>query len=44
VSASSFSVTTPSCGHQVSISYTFDSVVPQLIPWTITLNARSCHP
>ena len=44
VSSSSFSVSTPSCGHQVSISYPFSSIVPQLIPWTITLNVQSCHP
>ena len=44
VSSSSFSVTSPSCGHQVSVSYPFSSLVPGLIPWTITLNATSCHP
>jgi len=44
VSSTSFSVTTPGCGHQVSISYPFSSVVPQLIPWAITLNATSCLP
>ena len=45
VDSSSFSVTQPQgCAQKVSISYAFASVVPQLIPWTITLNAQSCHP
>jgi Flp pilus assembly protein TadG len=45
VSSASFSVTQPAgCAQQVSISHPFSSVVPLLIPWTITLNAQSCHP
>lgn len=44
VSSSSFTVSSPSCGQQVSISYPFNSIVPGLIPWTITLNVQSCHP
>lgn len=45
VSSSSFSVTSPAgCAQKVSISYPFSSIVPGLIPWTITLNVQSCHP
>lgn len=44
IPSSSFSVTTPTCGSQVSISYPFDAIVPQLLPWTLTLTAQSCHP
>ena len=44
VSSSSFNVSLPSCGHQVSISYTFSFTDTALFPGTITLNAQSCHP
>jgi Flp pilus assembly protein TadG len=45
VSSSSFNVSQPSCGYQVSISYPFSLVVTQLFSsGTITLNAKSCHP
>ena len=35
-----------SCGgYQVQVSdYPFSFIVPALFPWTITLNAQSCHP
>ena len=44
VSSSSFDVSQPSCGYQVSISYTFSFIVSGLFPGTMTLNAKSCHP
>ncbi len=44
VSSSSFNVSQPSCGYQVSISYPFSFVDKQLFSGTITLNAKSCHP
>jgi Flp pilus assembly protein TadG len=44
VSSSSFNVSQPSCGYQVSISYPFSFVVSGLFPGTITLNSKSCHP
>ena len=44
VSGSSFNVSQPSCGYQVSISYPFSFIVSGLFPGTITLNAKSCHP
>lgn len=31
-------------GAQVTASYTFDAVVPQLVPLAVTLSAKSCHP
>jgi Flp pilus assembly protein TadG len=44
VSPSSFNVSQPSCGNQVSIRYPFSFIVRELYPGTITLNATSCHP
>ena len=44
VSSSLFTVSTPSCGHQVSIAYPFGFIVSGLFPGTMTLNAQSCHP
>lgn len=44
VSSASFNVSQPSCGNQVSISYTFSFIDTALFPGTITLNAQSCHP
>jgi Flp pilus assembly protein TadG len=43
ISSSSFSVSQPSCGYQVSISYPFSFIVQEIFPGTITLNAASCH-
>lgn len=31
-------------GSQVSVSLPFSFVVPNLLPWSITLTAQSCHP
>lgn len=44
IPATDFNVSAPSCGTQVSISYAFALAVPQLIPWSMTLTAQSCHP
>jgi Flp pilus assembly protein TadG len=44
ISSSSFNVSQPSCGYQVSISYPFSFIVTELFSGTITLNAQSCHP
>jgi Flp pilus assembly protein TadG len=35
---------TGSGGAQVTASYNFDAVVPQLVPVNVTLSAKSCHP
>lgn len=39
-----FTVTTPSCGNQVSVAYPFTTVVPQLLPFDVTLSAQACYP
>jgi Flp pilus assembly protein TadG len=44
VTAATFTVTTPACGSQVSASYAFETVVSNLLPYTMTLTARSCFP
>jgi Flp pilus assembly protein TadG len=44
ISSSSFTVTQPSCGYEVSISYPFSFLVTKLFPSNITLTAKSCHP
>ena len=44
IPSTDFNVTSPSCGIQVSISYAFTLLVPKLIPWSMTINAQSCHP
>lgn len=44
VTSSNFTVTSPSCGTQVAASYAFTFVVPNLLPWNLTLTAQSCHP
>jgi Flp pilus assembly protein TadG len=44
--ASTFTVTTPrpACGVQVTASLAFDFLVPELLPYSQTLNARACFP
>jgi Flp pilus assembly protein TadG len=47
VTTSSFSVSQPACGWQVSIVYPYSSsgfIVPALFSGTLSLNASSCHP
>lgn len=44
ITSTSFNVSQPSCGYQVSISYPFKFIVTELFSGTITLNAKSCHP
>jgi Flp pilus assembly protein TadG len=44
IPSTDFTVSQPSCGNKVSIAYSFGFVVPKLFPWTVTLNAQSCHP
>jgi Flp pilus assembly protein TadG len=41
---STFSVTRPSCGVQVTASLPFDFLVPALLPYSRTLTARACFP
>lgn len=42
--ASVFTVTNPACGVQVAASLAFDFLVPELLPYSQTLNARACFP
>jgi Flp pilus assembly protein TadG len=42
--ASTFTVTNPACGVQVAASLAFDFLVPELLPYSQTLNARACFP
>jgi Flp pilus assembly protein TadG len=44
VPASAFSLASPSCGTQVSVSVSFSFVASALFPYNITLSAKSCHP
>jgi Flp pilus assembly protein TadG len=44
IPSSEFTVSSPSCGTQVSVSHAFDPIVPQLVPLSVTLTAQSCHP
>lgn len=39
-----FTVTSPSCGNQVAVAYPFTTVVPQLLPFNVTLSAQACYP
>lgn len=41
---STFGVTRPSCGIQVTASLPFDFLVPALLPYSATLSARACFP
>lgn len=42
ISSSAFTVTTPSCGHQVSASYPYTFIASGLLPFSPTLTAQAC--
>ena len=42
--SSTFTISTPACGYQVSAAYVFKSLVPELVPLSVTLRAQSCRP
>ena len=44
VPTSDFTVSQPSCGHEVTASYPFSFAVPLVHKAAITLTAQSCHP
>jgi Flp pilus assembly protein TadG len=44
IPASTFSVTTPACGNQVSATYSFHFIVGYFGTSAVTLNAQSCFP
>lgn len=41
---STFTVTTPACGMQVTASLPFQFAAPGLLPYAITLTASACYP
>ena len=43
VPSSDFTVTTPSCGNEVSVSYSFTPFITDVWSGTITLTASSCY-
>jgi Flp pilus assembly protein TadG len=44
VSAASFTVTTPACGVQVSVTYPFRFAVPWISVGALSLSAAACYP
>jgi Flp pilus assembly protein TadG len=44
IPASAFTSSTPSCGHQVNASFTYQFVATGLFTMTPTLTAQSCFP
>lgn len=43
VPTTAFTVTTPACGKMVSASLPFNSIVSELVPFSLNLTASSCH-
>ena len=39
-----FTVSNPACGNQVSVAFPFTTIVPQLLPFDVTLSAQACYP
>ena len=44
IPSNDFTVSNPSCGNQVSVAFPFTTVVPQLLPFDVTLSAQACYP
>jgi Flp pilus assembly protein TadG len=44
LATSIFTVTTPTCGHQVAASYPFAFVATGLFSYSLTLTSTSCYP
>lgn len=44
IPSSAFSASTSSCGYEVQASFAFTSLVPELVPFDLTLQAQSCYP
>ena len=44
IPSTDFTVSNPSCGNQVSVAFPFRTVVPQLLPFNVTLSAQACYP
>jgi Flp pilus assembly protein TadG len=39
-----FTVTTQACGNQVAVAFPFTTVVPQMLPFDVTISAQACYP
>jgi Flp pilus assembly protein TadG len=39
-----FTASTQACGNHVSVSYPFTTIVPQLLPFDVTISAQACYP
>ena len=39
-----FTVSNPACGNQVAVAFPFTTIVPQLLPFDVTLSAQACYP
>lgn len=44
VPSGDFTASTQSCGSQVTVAFPFTPIVPQMIPFDITLSAQACYP
>ena len=44
VTTSNFTVSTPSCGVQVSATYSYSVVLSVLFPYSMTMTAQACFP
>lgn len=44
IPSADFSAATLACGSSVSVTYPFTFVVPQLLPFNISLTAQACYP
>lgn len=44
IPSTDFTVSSPSCGNQVSVALPFTTIVPQLLPFNVTLSAQACYP
>lgn len=44
IPSTDFTVSNPSCGNQVAVAFPFTTVVPQLLPFNVTLSAQACYP
>jgi hypothetical protein len=39
-----FTVTTPACGNQVVVAFPFTTIIPQMLPFDVTISAQACYP
>ena len=39
-----FTVTNPACGNQVAVAFPFTTIIPQMLPFDVTISAQACYP